>query len=388
MLKVLDHPLGARSATFQPLFRIISWLLLSFAFYLSVASCILPVAALDVLSRRDLTQGLAVLDSPQPDAVLNAGSASDVSIDVSAASGTTAGIDLLEVYLVSATQQKNLTVSSGPQLLSQEPGSTVKHIHWTVPTCLQTGAFNLTLYETSHINGSSFFAITPIPVQVRNTGNVSESCDVSENTLQSQPQLSSPPPAESVTNGTDTAGTDSVNATASVTTAPANATASASTTIASTNATDSAITPTPTATDVPQSTSTSSGNIITVTAGDGDITIDISGLPGTIVVEPSGGAPPDSTVTSSMGFITIFKTVAPTATATLTEVITAPVTLTLEETQTILSTTQVVATQVSSPQQAGLLPISSGSTVLHPSTIRLHWMLLVSALLYVLWPSL
>ena len=73
---------------------------------------------------------------------------------------------------------------------------------------------------------------------------------------------------------------------------------------------------------------------MTVGDGDGKITIPLSDLPGTIVVEPSGGAPPEAntTATESSGFITIFKTVTPTATATLTQIISQPVTVTLEET--------------------------------------------------------
>ncbi|KAI0825197.1 hypothetical protein BC628DRAFT_1419553 [Trametes gibbosa] len=395
MLKVLDHPLGARSPRVPPHFHMISRLLLSFAFYVSIAWSILAVAAQDVVNGHVLTQGLATLDSPQPNSVLNAGSDTDVSIDVSVASGTALGIDLLEVYLVSSTDQKNLTVSAGSQLLSQEPGSTVKHIHWNIPTCLQTGAYNLTLYETSHVNGSSFFAITPIPVQVRNSGDVSESCDVSQNTLQVQPQSSSPPPSGTASNGANSSSASSSSVLPASNSAPYGSLTSTDT--ASANATVLATTTPPSSTGVPQS-STGGGHIITVTAGDGDITVGLGDLPGTIVVEPSGGAPPESTVTSSMGFITIFKTVAPTATATLTEIITAPVTLTIEETylstvtasgtteevtvtQTILSTTQVVATQVSSPQQAGLLPINSGSRVLLPSAILLHGSLLA----YVLW---
>ncbi len=49
----------------------------------------------------------------------------------------------LEVYLVSATTNSNITVSAGPQLLTQEPGSTVKHLDWPVATCLSTGDYNV-----------------------------------------------------------------------------------------------------------------------------------------------------------------------------------------------------------------------------------------------------
>ncbi|KAL1952079.1 hypothetical protein VTO73DRAFT_1228 [Trametes versicolor] len=425
MLKVLDHPLGARSRTFQAHAHLISRLLLSFVLYLFASSHILAVVAQDVVNGQDVCQGFATVDNPEANSTLHAGSETDVSIDVSALKNTTLGIDLLEVYLVSSEAQKNITVSSGTQLLSQDLSSTVKHIHWTIPTCLQTGSYNLTLYETSHLNDLSFFAITPIPVQIENTGNATDTCDSLENALQAQPQLSNPPPADVVSDtksqsgaspsdvassssAASQTGADSVAATA---TSSGNATASATsaevtgTAIASGNVTASATSSDATTATPPSSSSTDGGSIITITAGDGDITVSVTGLPGTIVIEPSGGGPSQTMVASSTGFVTIFKTVAPTATATLTEIISAPVTITLEETyvstvtasgtteeftvtQTVLSTTELVATQISSPQQAGLLPINSGSITLLPSALLFQTSLLACAFLYVLRPLL
>ncbi|OJT11058.1 hypothetical protein TRAPUB_12429 [Trametes pubescens] len=408
MLKVLDHPLGARSRTFQAHAHLISRLLLSFVLYLFASSHILAVAAQDVVNGQDVRQGFLSVESPTPSSTLHAGSETDVSIDCSILSNTTLGIDLLEVYLVSSETQTNITVSSGPQLLSQEPGSTVKHIHWSIPTCLQTGTYNLTLYEASHLNDISYFSITPIPVQIQNT-NVTDSCDSPENALQAQPQPSSPPPADVVSetksqtavvspsdvpNLSSTAGASQTIANSS--TATAGATASGNATVSTTSSDVSA-------TAQPSSSSSDGGSIITITAGDGDITVGVTGLPGTIIIEPSGGGPSQTMVASTTGFITIFKTVAPTATATVTEIISAPVTITLEETyvstvtasgtteeftvtQTVLSTTELVATQISSPQQAGLLPINSGSITLLPSALLFQTSLLAYAFLYVLWP--
>lgn len=51
------------------------------------------------------------------------------------------GFISLEIYLVSDTL--NLTVSSGPQLLSQEPGSTVKHLNYKIPDCVKQGAYEV-----------------------------------------------------------------------------------------------------------------------------------------------------------------------------------------------------------------------------------------------------
>lgn len=49
----------------------------------------------------------------------------------------------LELYLVSAQMNINLTVSNGPGLLTQEPGSTVKHLNWPIPPCVPAGDYNV-----------------------------------------------------------------------------------------------------------------------------------------------------------------------------------------------------------------------------------------------------
>ncbi|KAI0651733.1 hypothetical protein C8Q79DRAFT_55099 [Trametes meyenii] len=309
MPQVLVHPLSA---------PLVYRLLASFFVYLFASSHVLSVAAQSG-GVNGQTQGLSIVDNPQPNAVINAGSNTDVSIEVFATANASLGVDSLEVYLVSSQAQKNITVSSGPQLLTQEPGSTVKHIHFTVPSCLQTGAYNLTVYEASHFVANHYFAITPIPIQVRNNGNVSDSCNATLNALQVQPQPSSPPPSDLLPGGGGSSGSSGFSA-SSTSSAAITGTASAN---GNSSATTTTLAP----------STTSHGEIITVTAGDGDITIPISDLPGTIVVEPSGGAPTETmTLDETSGFITIFKTVTPTATATLTEIISQPVTITLEET--------------------------------------------------------
>ncbi|KAL7285629.1 hypothetical protein ACG7TL_000733 [Trametes sanguinea] len=381
MFKVLDHPYGAIHCLLYFYVQLFPRLLLSFSVCLFATSRLLAVAAQEVVNGQIITQGVSILDSPQPNSVLNAGSNTSIAIEIPPDTNPALVLDLLEVYLVSSDAQINVTVSSGPQLLSQEPGSDVKHIQWPVPTCLQTGVYNLTLYETSHSNGAGFFAITPVPVQIRNVGNVSETCGADVNGVQEQPQPSNPPPADLI-HGSSSSPSGSGDSAAS-TPQPSSSVASSSAAV-----TGTVLTP------------PSGGGVITVTAGDGDITIGISNLPGTIVVEPSGGAPSNASEAST-GFVTIFKTVAPTATATLTEIISLPVTITLEETyvststapgttmeftvtQTILSTTELVTTQVTSPQQVGLLPVNSGKAMLLPSSLLLHWTISTFAFLYVL----
>lgn len=387
MFKVLVHHHGApANAPFHSksllhlLLQLLSqpWLLS----FLLATLAIPPVAAAaqGVIIAQAANDGLSVIDSPAVNSVLHAGSNASIAIDVSAGNSGSFSYQSLEIYLVSATTGKNITISNGSQLLTQEPDSTVKHINWPVATCLQEGEYNLTVYEASTLtsNGTGYFAIMPVPVQVQNNGDddSDSACTSALNVLQAQPQASSPPPIDLIPGRV-----------------PSN-----STVVPSGTATNSATT---TATPKP-----TGGQVITVTAGDGEITIPLTNLPGTIVVEPSGGAPPDPTSTDmSSGFTTVFKTVAPTA--TVTEIISQPVTVTFEETfvstitgpgqteeftvtqtQTLISTVELIQTQVSSPEQAGLLPVNAGMMVASPlSAFTMLSTLSVSAFLYILRPA-
>ncbi|KAJ3480935.1 hypothetical protein NLI96_g8011 [Meripilus lineatus] len=149
------------------------------------------------------TNGLAIIDSPAPNSTLHAGSTTSVAIDISGdgrlaqsasipGSGQSTRFDSLEVYLVSYETSLNLTVSQGPTLLTQESGSTVKHINWLIDSCVASGNYNLTFYESSHIQDTAYFIITPLPIEIQNT-NPTTSCSNGTNTLVSFPQPSSAP---------------------------------------------------------------------------------------------------------------------------------------------------------------------------------------------------
>jgi hypothetical protein len=60
-------------------------------------------------------------------------------------SGLSTRYDSLEIYLVSAQTNINLTVSAGPALLTGESGSTVKHVNWLIPTCVPAGNYNVSI---------------------------------------------------------------------------------------------------------------------------------------------------------------------------------------------------------------------------------------------------
>ncbi|KAM5538160.1 hypothetical protein V8D89_008047 [Ganoderma adspersum] len=388
MLKVLVHHHGAPAnapfyskSLFHLLLHLLSQpLLLSFLLFTFAAISLPPVAAADegiIQAPKDIN-GLSVIDSPAPNSVLHTGSNLSIAIDVSASNSGTFSYRSLEVYLVSATVGKNITISNGTQLLTQEPASTVKHINWPIATCLEAGEYNLTVYEASTLtsNGTSYFAIMPVLVEVQNNGVPDDYCASALNVLQAQPQASNPPPVTLIPGRV-----------------PSNNSAVPSRT--ATNTDTATATPAPT-----------DGQVITVTAGDGDITIPLTDLPGTIVVEPSGGAPPDPTSTDmTSGFTTIFKTVAPTATETLTEIISQPITVTFKETfvstvtgpgqteeftvtQTLISTVELIQTQVSSPEEAGLLPVNEGMRTVSPlSAFTMLSFLSGATFLFILHPA-
>ncbi|KAI0637035.1 hypothetical protein C8Q77DRAFT_542597 [Trametes polyzona] len=158
------------------------------------------------------TNGLAIVDAPAPNSPMHAGSVTQVAIDISGdgkldqsasipGSDKSTRFDSLEIYLVSYQTKLNLTVSSGPGLLTQEQGSTVKHFDFNVSTCIPAGSYNLTFYEASHINNEPFFSITPLPVTVMNE-HPTGACTNGTNALQDFPQPSSPPPQSPWLDGT------------------------------------------------------------------------------------------------------------------------------------------------------------------------------------------
>ncbi|OSD01577.1 hypothetical protein PYCCODRAFT_1436184 [Trametes coccinea BRFM310] len=157
------------------------------------------------------TNGLAIVDAPEPESPMHAGSVTQIAIDVSGdgkldqsasipGSDEATRFDSLEIYLVSYQTKQNLTVSSGPGLLTQEQGSTVKHWNYNVSTCIPPGSYNLTFYEASHINGQPYFSITPLPVIVMNDHQTG-ACSNDTNQLQAFPQKSSPYPQSPLLNG-------------------------------------------------------------------------------------------------------------------------------------------------------------------------------------------
>ncbi|KAG9083419.1 hypothetical protein FS749_006047, partial [Ceratobasidium sp. UAMH 11750] len=137
-----------------------------------------PVSA-QLVNGQFFTAGLAISNAPAPGSQLQAGGAIGVSVDVSGNGRLPPGASVpgsvlptafisLNIFLISSQTKTNVTVTSGPQFLAGEPGSTVKHLNFAIPSCLKTGDYNYTYYEVSRINGQTFFSITPIPVFMLN----------------------------------------------------------------------------------------------------------------------------------------------------------------------------------------------------------------------------
>ncbi|CAL1696071.1 unnamed protein product [Somion occarium] len=102
-------------------------------------------------------------------------------------SGLPYSFQSLNIFLVSTQASLNLTISEGPDFLTQEPGSTVKHLNWPIPKCVPADQYNLSFYETSFIQGESHFTITTYPVSVENTSQ-NGTCSEGINPLLPTPQ--------------------------------------------------------------------------------------------------------------------------------------------------------------------------------------------------------
>ncbi|KAJ7357161.1 hypothetical protein DFH08DRAFT_851198 [Mycena albidolilacea] len=162
------------------------------------------VAGQTLIKGQTFTNGLAIIDSPSSQTPGHAGSPINIAIDVSGNGALPAAASLpdshystgfgsLEIYLVSAQTNINMTVSAGPALLSGESGSTVKHLNWPIPACMPAGDYNLTFYENSLFNTQGIFTITSIPIPISNPSPAGQ-CTENLNPLQAQPQSSNPLP--------------------------------------------------------------------------------------------------------------------------------------------------------------------------------------------------
>ncbi|TFK30592.1 hypothetical protein FA15DRAFT_662590 [Coprinopsis marcescibilis] len=151
------------------------------------------------------SRGLAIINAPAPNSEHTAGGILPISIEVSGngripfdalipKSGLLTAYEELNIFLVSSQTGANVTVSTGPRLLTDESG-TVRHLNWQIPSCTPAGRYNMTFYELSRLNGQNLFAVTPVVLSIRNPNPAPlDDCDGLLNTLDAQPQADVPAP--------------------------------------------------------------------------------------------------------------------------------------------------------------------------------------------------
>ncbi|KXX77918.1 hypothetical protein MMYC01_205035 [Madurella mycetomatis] len=160
------------------------------------------------------TPGLAVLNAPQPGTPLG-GELIEVALDVSTngrlplppyPEDSPSLIHNITIFLYSYDTGRNFTITNGTasannaslgDIMSQEPGSTVKHVKWMWPDCLvgdgqpfeidsDRGVYNISIRQSFRLNGEDHYTIFDIPISVTNSiefrGDRS-SCDALNNPL-------------------------------------------------------------------------------------------------------------------------------------------------------------------------------------------------------------
>ncbi|POS68841.1 hypothetical protein DHEL01_v212766 [Diaporthe helianthi] len=165
------------------------------------------------------TPGFAVLDSPQPGTPMG-GDTIEIALDVTAngilpldvAADSPSRIHNISIFLSSYSTGRNLTVSNGTvssnnaslgDIMSQEPGSTVKHVRWTWPACLagdgeptasdsDRGNYNISIRQNFVMNNTDFYTIFDVPIAVTNSipSSITRAqCDALDNPLLTPEQI-------------------------------------------------------------------------------------------------------------------------------------------------------------------------------------------------------
>ncbi|KAF3923885.1 hypothetical protein ABW21_db0209725 [Orbilia brochopaga] len=153
----------------------------------------------DVRNGQIFTPGLAIVDAPQPFTPLG-GATLQVALDVSGngrlptwtyqalSDGTIPGsgngegtfYHNLTIFLSSYANGHNFTISNnsvpsipnsyvGP-VLALEPGSTVKHVTWTWPSCLRRGLgeYNISIHQSFTYNSTAYYTVFDLPILLAN----------------------------------------------------------------------------------------------------------------------------------------------------------------------------------------------------------------------------
>ncbi|KAK5033444.1 hypothetical protein LTS07_003747 [Exophiala sideris] len=202
------------------------------------------VEGITIVNGQIYTPGLAIIDAPQP-GTPEGGDYLQVAIDVSGdgrlglppyPQDVNTGILNMTIFLFSYATVLNLTISNGTsagwtglddpsadltafrcsasttagwenagcaEIMLQESGSTVKHVKWAWPDCLvgdgaggsERGLYNISIHQSFRLNGTGFYTIFNLPIEVTNSIPSKTQLSVSgkrplcasrENVLQSQ----------------------------------------------------------------------------------------------------------------------------------------------------------------------------------------------------------
>jgi hypothetical protein len=152
-------------------------------------------SAINIVNGRIFTPGLAIIASPQPYTPMG-GDFLHIALDISGdgklpfppESNPSASTQLhnITLFLTSTALDKNFTISNltndtppFANILRQESGSTVKHVNFEWPRCLAgdgkdtkgtaRGAYNISIHQSFRLNGSDFYTIFNLPIQVTNS---------------------------------------------------------------------------------------------------------------------------------------------------------------------------------------------------------------------------
>ncbi|UPX09729.1 uncharacterized protein EKO05_0000412 [Ascochyta rabiei] len=151
-------------------------------------------SVISLVNGRIFTPGLAIIASPQPNTPMG-GDFLHIALDISGdgalpfppSSNPSASTRFhnVNLFLTSTTIDKNFTISNGTtstpplsNILEQETGSTVKHVNFEWPLCLvgngkdakgtARGAYNISIHQSFRLNGSDFYTIFNLPIEVTN----------------------------------------------------------------------------------------------------------------------------------------------------------------------------------------------------------------------------
>lgn len=144
----------------------------------------------------------------------------EIALDVTAngilpldvAADSPSRINNVTIFLYSYSAGRNFTISNGTassnnaslgEIMSSEPGSTVKHVRWTWPACLvgdgkpttsdsDRGNYNISIRQNFVMNDTEFYTIFDVPIAVTNSipSSISRAqCDALDNPLLTPEQI-------------------------------------------------------------------------------------------------------------------------------------------------------------------------------------------------------